>query len=214
MNVGLATTGILLTAPVMALAAVAIRMSSPGPVIFRQARVGYCARAKDRRGEVSQENGGSRKGKDRRDTDTGGRLFTIYKFRTMTVATQAKEEWATPDDPRITTIGRFLRRTRIDELPQLFNVLKGDMNIVGPRPEQPGIFAQLRHEVDHYAQRQKVKPGITGLAQVNLDYDQSIDDVRRKVRMDLRYIQSRGIKKDLEIMTKTVPVMLFKKGSM
>ncbi|MDH3225378.1 MAG: sugar transferase, partial [Gemmatimonadota bacterium] len=185
-----------------------VRISSPGPIVFSQPRVGLCARAgKDRRGPSA-----ARGANDRRSRDTGGQVFTIYKFRTMTVA-EAKEEWATPENPRITSIGKFLRKTRIDELPQLFNVLLGDMNIVGPRPEQPGIFSTLRQEVDYYSDRQKVKPGITGLAQVSLGYDQSIDDVKKKVEKDLEYIARRTVWTDLKIMAKTVPVMLFRKGA-
>ena len=121
------------------------------------------------------------------------------------------EKWATQDDARITRIGGVLRATRIDELPQLFNVLKGDMNIVGPRPEQPGIFAELRTEVSGYPERQKVLPGITGRAQVTLGYDTSIDDVRRKVELDLQYIEERSALEDLAIMAKTMPVIVFRK---
>lgn len=129
----------------------------------------------------------------------------------MTTAQAGGERWATKDDARITRVGRVLRATRIDELPQLFNVLMGDMNIVGPRPEQPDIFQDLRDEVHGYDRRQKVLPGITGLAQVNLGYDTSIDDVRRKVELDLEYIERRSASQDLMIMAKTVPVMVFQK---
>lgn len=211
LNVLVALIGILATLPIMALAAGLVRASSPGPIIFAQRRVGYCRRRQDRR------SGGivpvDRRSSDRRDENDGGKVFTIYKFRTMTVAEQLKEEWATPEDPRITPIGAFLRKSRIDELPQLFNVLLGDMNIVGPRPEQPGIFAELRDQVNGYAYRQKVRPGITGLAQVSLGYDQTIEDVEKKVEKDLEYIEGRSFWKDLAIMLKTVPVMLFRKGA-
>ena len=147
----------------------------------------------------------------RREQNFGGRVFTIYKFRTMTIAQTREERWATQNDARITRLGRILRATRIDELPQLFNVLRGDMNIVGPRPEQPAIFQDLREEVRGYSRRQKVLPGITGLAQVNLGYDTSIEDVRRKVELDLEYIKKRSAAQDLLIMAKTVPVMLLQK---
>ena len=129
----------------------------------------------------------------------------------MTVARNSGEQWASKNDARITRVGRILRATRIDELLQLFNVLKGDMNIVGPRPEQPGIFQGLRNEVRGYGLRQKVLPGITGLAQVNLGYDTCIEDVRRKVELDLEYIEERSAAKDLQIMAKTLPVMVFQK---
>lgn len=201
MNVVVAAVGIVLTTPLMLVVALIVRLDSPGPVIYRQRRIGVC-----RRGS------GTRRPGDRRERrDLGGRPFTIYKFRTMTTAQAGGERWATKDDARITRVGRVLRATRIDELPQLFNVLMGDMNIVGPRPEQPDIFQDLRDEVHGYDRRQKVLPGITGLAQVNLGYDTSIDDVRRKVELDLEYIERRSASQDLMIMAKTVPVMVFQK---
>lgn len=129
----------------------------------------------------------------------------------MTIAQDGGERWASRNDARITRVGRVLRATRIDELPQLLNVLQGDMNMVGPRPEQPGIFRELRDEVRGYDRRQKVLPGITGLAQVNLGYDTSIEDVRRKIEMDLAYIEGRSTAQDLLIMVKTVPVILLQK---
>jgi len=124
----------------------------------------------------------------------------------------ARQVWASREDPRVTPIGRILRKYRLDELPQLINVLKGDMNIVGPRPEQPAIFATLREQIDQYTHRQKVLPGITGWAQINHHYDASIEDVRRKLRFDLEYIQRRSWWEDLKIMAKTLPVMIFRKG--
>jgi lipopolysaccharide/colanic/teichoic acid biosynthesis glycosyltransferase len=113
----------------------------------------------------------------------------------------------------VTRLGRFLRNTRMDELPQFFNVLKGDMNIVGPRPEQPEIFQRLREEVDGYQHRQRVLPGITGLAQVNHHYDRSIKDVEIKVRHDLEYVRRVSTIEDLRIMARTLPVVLFRKGA-
>jgi lipopolysaccharide/colanic/teichoic acid biosynthesis glycosyltransferase len=201
LNVAVALVGIIATAPIMLVVALLVRVSSPGPVLYRQTRVGI-----DRRT--------SRVGKWRRVHDWGGRLFTIYKFRTMYVpkAGTAKEVWARPDDPRITPIGAFLRKSRLDELPQLFNVLKGDMNVVGPRPEQPTIFVELREKIDRYSERQRVMPGITGWAQINQQYDQDLDDVRRKVQLDLEYAARTSALEDLRIMLRTVPVMLFRKG--
>jgi lipopolysaccharide/colanic/teichoic acid biosynthesis glycosyltransferase len=123
-----------------------------------------------------------------------------------------EQKWATPDDPRVTRVGRILRKYRLDELPQFFNVLKGDMNIVGPRPEQPEIFQELRNQVDGYQRRQRVLPGITGLSQVNHHYDRSIKDVEIKVRYDLEYVKTVSTVEDLRIMAQTLPVVLFRKG--
>jgi lipopolysaccharide/colanic/teichoic acid biosynthesis glycosyltransferase len=204
LNVVVALVGIAVTLPFMLVIAVAIRLSSPGPVLFTQPRVGVDRR----RGVVSDEIMSKRK------EDLGGRVFTIYKFRTMRPETGTPSQvWATAHDPRITTVGRFLRKTRLDELPQLFNVLQGDMNIVGPRPEQPRIFQELRDRIENYQHRQRVLPGITGWAQVNLSYDQNLDDVRRKVALDLEYIEERSVTRDFIIMLKTLPVMLFRKGA-
>jgi lipopolysaccharide/colanic/teichoic acid biosynthesis glycosyltransferase len=144
----------------------------------------------------------------------GGRLFTIYKFRTMRVnAEDAGAVWAAAHDARVTRVGAFLRSTRLDEIPQLVNVLKGDMNVVGPRPERPEIFVRLCDQVDRYQLRQRARPGITGWAQINLRYDTSIDDVRRKVELDLAYIERRSVVVDMRIMARTLPVMLLRKGA-
>ena len=120
--------------------------------------------------------------------------------------------WATPDDQRITSLGRILRKFRLDELPQFFNVLRGDMNVVGPRPEQPDIFSHLRSKIEYYPHRQQVLPGITGWAQINLSYDRSLDDVRRKVALDLEYIRRQSAVEDAKIMLRTLPVMLGRRG--
>jgi len=202
LNVIVAAVAIVLTAPLMAVIWVAVRLSSPGPVLYSQTRVGL-----DRR--QAKEGPPS----SRRRADVGGLPFTIYKFRTMQI-NKSDEVWATKDDPRITPIGRFLRKFRLDELPQLFNVLMGDMNIVGPRPEQPKIFAALRDQIEHYPQRQRVRPGITGWAQINQHYDRSIADVRRKVELDLEYVERQSFFEDLSIMARTIPVMIFQRGAM
>lgn len=205
LNVAVALAALLVTAPLMLVIALAVKLTSKGPVIYRQPRVGL-----DRR-----ESRGSAALNHRRQIDFGGRIFTIYKFRTMYHAAGGSYQvWASRNDPRVTPVGRLLRAFRLDELPQLFNVLKGDMNIVGPRPEQPAIFASLSREVSHYRQRQKVLPGITGLAQITLPYDQDIDDVKHKVDLDLEYIRRRSVAHDLLIMAKTMPVMVLRKGSM
>ncbi|HWG52677.1 MAG TPA: sugar transferase [Gemmatimonadaceae bacterium] len=202
-NLLVACVALVILAPVMLLVAVAIKMTSRGPVLYSQKRVGLDRR----RSSVDALY-------DRRATDTGGRVFTIYKFRSMHVNAEQHlgEVWATREDPRITTIGRFLRRSRLDELPQLVNVVKGDMNIVGPRPERPSIFARLREDIDEYSMRQRTRPGITGWAQINHSYDASLEDVRTKVKYDLEYLQRQSLAEDLRIMVRTVPVMLFKKG--
>jgi lipopolysaccharide/colanic/teichoic acid biosynthesis glycosyltransferase len=202
LNVVVAVIGIILTAPLMLAIALLVKLTSPGPVLYTQTRVGL-----DRR------RGGG--GNWRRSVDYGGRLFTIYKFRTMSARQKDPDAqvWAAPNDPRVTPVGRVLRKYRLDELPQLLNVLKGDMNVVGPRPEQPKIFMQLRDQVDNYPARQRVLPGITGWAQVNQQYDQNVDDVRRKVQLDLEYAARTSAMEDLRIMLKTIPVMLFRRGA-
>jgi lipopolysaccharide/colanic/teichoic acid biosynthesis glycosyltransferase len=200
LNVVVAAVAIVLLLPVMFLVALVVRLTSKGPIIYTQVRVG-----EDRRGHSATHD-------NRRVYDHGGRLFRMYKFRTMRIDAEAdgKAVWAQKNDPRTTPVGKFLRSTRLDELPQLVNVLKGDMNIVGPRPERPSIFAQLRNDIPQYAQRQLVKPGITGWAQINQAYDSCMDDVRNKVRYDLEYVSRRGVRHDLRIMSMTLPVMLLR----
>ncbi len=205
LNVLVAAIGLLLLAPLMAVVAILVKTSSTGPVLYTQTRVGLDRR----RGRASAAE------VSRRSKDFGGRLFRIYKFRTMRQESDdAPQVWASATDPRITRIGAILRKYRLDELPQLWNVLLGDMNIVGPRPEQPEIFQDLRAKVNAYQKRQRVLPGITGLAQVSHHYDQCIDDVRQKVRYDLEYIHRRSLGEDLRIMARTIPVMVGKKGSL
>jgi lipopolysaccharide/colanic/teichoic acid biosynthesis glycosyltransferase len=203
LNLVVAGIGLLLAAPVMCLVALLVKLTSRGPVLYTQTRVGV-----DRR---SVRDGPSN---HRRVNDQGGKPFTIYKFRTMYSADKraAPEVWATRDDPRVTSVGRILRKYRLDELPQFLNVLRGDMNVVGPRPEQPKIFARLRDELPGYQSRQRVPPGITGWAQVNQRYDTSIDDVRRKVMLDLEYVARRSVLEDIRILARTVPVVLHKGG--
>ena len=202
-NVVAASIGLVLAAPLMILIAILVRLDSRGPVLYVQHRVG-----RDRRSPS-----GDARGRERRLRDQGGRPFRIYKFRTMRPTAQDGEAWAGAHEHRITPLGAVLRRHRLDELPQLLNVLKGDMNLVGPRPEQPGIFRELREAVPGYPERQAVRPGITGWAQIHQRYDQNLDDVRRKVDYDLEYIRSRTISRELFILWKTVPVMLFGRGA-
>lgn len=202
LNVLVAFVAIVVTAPVMLAVALAVRITSRGPVLYTQPRVGLDRRwQRDRRAHC------------RRSTDLGGRVFRIYKFRTMRVnaETGTGAVWASKSDARVTPIGEFLRKSRLDELPQLFNVLLGDMNVVGPRPERPSIFMRLSDEIRSYPVRQRARPGITGWAQINQAYDTCIDDVRRKVAYDLEYLQRRSFLEDLKIMAMTIPVMINRK---
>jgi lipopolysaccharide/colanic/teichoic acid biosynthesis glycosyltransferase len=203
LNVALALLALVLLAPVFLLVALAVWVSSRGPVLYRQERVGL-----DRRWLRPEHQN------HRRRIDLGGQPFTIYKFRTMVMdaVRESGAVWAQPADPRVTAIGRMLRHYRLDELPQLVNVLKGDMNIVGPRPERPQIFARLRDEIGEYPLRQRAKPGITGLAQINHHYDACLEDVQKKVQYDLEYLRKQGVAEDLKIMLKTIPVILFRRG--
>ena len=203
LNVGLALVALVALLPVFVLLALLIKLTSPGPVFYLQQRIGL-----DRRGP------GPGPHNHRRGQDLGGRPFTIYKFRTMHVDAERHSGavWAAPADPRVTPLGRVLRQYRLDELPQLLNVLKGEMNIVGPRPERPTIFAELRSHIAEYPLRQRAKPGITGLAQISHPYDRSLDDVRTKVSYDLEYIRRQSLREDLRIMLKTIPVILLRRG--
>jgi sugar transferase (PEP-CTERM system associated) len=175
-----------ITAPVMLLVAALVRVSSPGPALFRQQRVG--------KNDV---------------------VFTLYKFRSMYRDAEAASGavWAKKDDPRITPAGKWLRRLRLDELPQLFNVLKGDMSIVGPRPERPEFVNELAQHIPYYRQRHCVKPGITGWAQINLKYGDSIEDTITKLEYDLYYIKNLAPALDALIMFHTAKVMLLSRGA-
>lgn len=171
--------------PLWVLIALLIRLDSRGPVIFRQERVGR-----------------------------NGRIFVMYKFRTMRQDAERDTGpvWASERDPRLTRIGGWLRRTRLDEIPQFWNVLKGDMSLVGPRPERPYFVERLSREIPLYRRRLRVKPGITGWAQVRWKYDSSIEDVRQKVKYDLFYIANMSLRMDLKIMLRTLYVMFAAKG--
>ncbi len=208
LNVGVAFVSLLLLLPLFLIVAIAVKLSSPGPVFYSQERVGLNRRRRNR--DRRRRN---RAGTDRRGACAGGRVFRMYKFRTMYVNSEdSGQVWAKKDDPRVTPVGRVLRAFRFDELPQLWNVLRGDMNIVGPRPEQPEIFRELRGEISDYPQRQRVLPGITGLAQINNGYDQTFKDVQRKLGYDLEYVHNCSPAEDFKIMAKTVPVVLGRKG--
>ncbi len=162
-----------------------VRATSPGPAIYRQQRVGR-----------------------------HGKPFMMLKFRTMRDDAEAHTGpvWAEPDDPRYTPIGRWLRKTRLDEIPQFWNVFKGDMSLVGPRPERPFFVERLSREIPLYGRRHRVKPGITGWAQVKWKYDQSLEDVRQKVKYDLFYIENMSLRRDFQILLRTLTTALRAKG--
>ena len=187
MDVVCASLGLVLAAPLMALATLAIRLTSPGPVLYHQQRVG----------------------KD-------GHIFTVHKFRSMRVDAEAATGavWASKHgDPRVTPIGAFLRRSRLDEIPQLWNVLKGDMSFVGPRPERPEFVADLTHQIPFYGQRHVVRPGLTGWAQVRYTYGASTEDALQKLQYDLYYIKNLSIALDLFIILETVKTVVLRKGA-
>ncbi|KEI70838.1 sugar transferase [Endozoicomonas elysicola] len=195
MDILIALVGLLITLPLFPIIALAIRLDSPGPIIYQQMRIGY-------------------------QKEYYIRLFMMKKFRTM--RNDAEEGtgpvWAQKNDPRITKIGNFLRKTRLDELPQLWNVLVGDMSMVGPRPERPGMYNKLENNIPFYSERTfDVVPGITGLAQVNMGYDETLNDVRNKVAYDHAYALALSspwewLKMDIYVMFKTIVVMITGRG--
>ncbi|MCB0322787.1 MAG: sugar transferase [Bdellovibrionales bacterium] len=182
--VSLALLALLL--PLMVLISVVIRLSSPGPAIYCQKRL----------------------------TDNG-KIFTIFKFRTMSTdaETESGAVWADAADPRVTTIGRLLRHTRLDELPQLLNVLVGDMSLVGPRPERPELARELVRLLPDFERRTQVKAGLTGLAQIARGYASSLDDHREKLALDLAYIRGRSLWLDLQILVRTVLIVVTGRGA-
>lgn len=209
-----ATVGLILTAPIMAIVAVLIKLDSPGPIFYTQTRIGVNRRTRDRR--YCQRTGMSdRRDRDRRRDDYLGRPFEVVKFRTMVQDAEKATGpvWATKNDPRITRLGAFMRKTRIDEIPQFWSVLTGDMSLVGPRPERPKFVKDLVDKVDGYRDRLDVKPGLTGLAQVENGYDSSLASVTEKVRFDLQYIRGWSIWSDVRILLKTVVVVVTGKGA-
>lgn len=220
MDVVVSSTMLILLTPVMALVALAVRMTSPGPIIFRQVRTGLNSRRGDRRGEAldatHDADGNRRTDKsDRRYDIAFGKPFVLYKFRTMrTDAEKNGAQFAVKGDPRVTPIGKFLRKTRLDELPQLWNVLKGEMTLVGPRPERPEFIESLSREIPDYLARLGLKPGLTGLAQIINGYDNDIESFRRKVALDLLYLQNCCLWNDVKILIRTVGVVFTGKGAL
>lgn len=208
----LALVLVLFLLPLIGLVALTIRFTSSGPVIYRQVRIGMNRRTTLR---STGRAGAYYDVYDRRTLDLPGRPFIIYKFRTMIDGAEnaAGPVWAQKDDPRVTALGRILRKLRIDEIPQLFNVLKGDMSMIGPRPERPTFVRDLVGELPEYAIRLRVKPGITGLAQVEQEYDTCLEDVKSKLRYDLDYIRDLSLWNDMKIIVRTVGVVLSMKGT-
>lgn len=212
-DVAISLAALVALTPVFLVLAAIIKATSKGPVFYQQTRVGQNRRDGQRR------NGAAAGPTDRRRTDRRGaraygRPFRIYKFRTMVVnAEEYGPQWSSRSDPRITPVGRFLRLTRLDETPQFLNVLKGDMSIIGPRPERPFFVDQFAENIPAYSERLRVRPGITGRAQVNLDYDSSIDDVKKKLEQDLEYVRNRSLLQDFKILLRTIGVVVTGKGA-
>jgi exopolysaccharide biosynthesis polyprenyl glycosylphosphotransferase len=184
-DIGLSLLLLLLTLPVLLIVACLIKLESPGPVLYRQERAGL-----------------------------HGRSFSLWKFRSMRIDAEAAGAcWAARRDPRVTRIGAFIRAHRIDELPQLVNVLRGEMSLIGPRPERPFFVEQLVRVIPDFAARTRVLPGLTGWAQVNYQYGASVEDARIKLDYDLYYIRNRSLLLDLRILLRTVGVVLRRTGA-
>ena len=205
--------------PFMVVAAVLVRLTSPGPVIFRQERTGVNLRSKrsDRRRNpvvTAPATEDRRASADRRAEPAFGKPFVIYKFRTMrNDAEKDGAQLATKNDPRITPVGNFLRHSRIDELPQLFNVLRGEMALVGPRPERPEFIEELSEAIPGYIDRLGIKPGLTGVAQILNGYDTDLESVERKVSFDLLYLQNCCLWNDIKILVRTIGVVVTGRGA-
>ena len=205
----------ILLSPLMLVAALLIKLESPGTVFFKQERIGLNRRSTDRRGGVKAAyNGPDRRASDRRKRVNAGMPFNIYKLRTMRHdAEKDGPALSCKRDARITRIGHFLRRTRIDEIPQFLNVIRGDMSIVGPRPERSFYINQIRQEVPEFPLRLKVRPGITGLAQVENGYTETVEQMKNKLYYDLKYISQLSTLQEIKILFKTISVVITGKGA-
>lgn len=182
LDIGLSLIGLIIGIPLVIIFGILIKLEDKGPIIYKQERVGK-----------------------------HGKLFNVYKLRSMRVdAEKYGAQWAQENDPRILKVGNFIRKTRIDEIPQLFNILKGDMSIIGPRPERPMFTMQFNYEIDGFINRLLVKPGLTGWAQVNGGYEMTPEE---KLRWDIDYIQSRNIFIDIRIIFRTVKIVLTGEGA-
>jgi lipopolysaccharide/colanic/teichoic acid biosynthesis glycosyltransferase len=214
LDITLSTFALILLSPLMLLTALAIKLTSHGPVFYQQERVGLNRRTGERRDRSRGVLNANRRHQDRRVVVNFGKPFRMYKFRTMvTDAEGDRPVWAKKNDSRITPIGSILRRCRIDELPQFVNVLKGDMSIVGPRPERAYFMAQIEQDLPDFQRRLRTKPGITGLAQVEVGYTNTIEGMRNKLDFDLRYIRNLRLIEDLRILCRTVSVVITGKGA-
>jgi sugar transferase (PEP-CTERM system associated) len=178
--------GLLIALPIMGVVAALVRLTSPGPALYHQERVGL-----------------------------NGRTFRVHKFRSMRADAEAKTGpvWSTKNDDRVTRVGRFIRLTRLDELPQLWNVLMGDMSIVGPRPERPSFVAQLTESIPYYGQRHGVKPGLTGWAQIRYTYGATVEDAVQKLQYDLYYIKNMSLALDVVIVIETLKIVILRRGA-
>jgi lipopolysaccharide/colanic/teichoic acid biosynthesis glycosyltransferase len=207
LDVVFSITGMVLVFPVFVVLVVLMKLDSPGPIFYAQERIGLNRRR--------SRNGGPATGQERRRTDSFGQPFTIYKLRSMVVDAERHTGpvWAAAKDARVTRMGRFLRKTRLDETPQLWNVLRGDMSLVGPRPERPSFVTSLTESIPEYPMRCQARPGITGLAQVKSKYDSSIETVDRKLRYDLYYVRHGRLLLDLKILAATVKVVARGEGA-
>ncbi|HSG98568.1 MAG TPA: sugar transferase [candidate division Zixibacteria bacterium] len=206
--------GLIIASPLFIILPLAIKLESRGPVFYAQVRVGQNRRRGARRA-YNRDIGDDRRRRDRRRENVMGRPFRVIKFRTMVddAERHTGPVWATPDDPRVTRIGRILRKSRLDEVPQLICVLKGEMSLVGPRPERPVFVSELAEQVPGYARRLSVRPGITGLAQIENGYDSSVSSVVQKIQSDLRYIENWSVWADIKILVRTVRVVLTGRGA-
>ncbi|NIM19907.1 MAG: sugar transferase [Candidatus Latescibacteria bacterium] len=215
LDILLSSVAMLLLAPLMLFTALLVKMTSPGPVLFSQERIGLDRRTADRRRHMSTPPSMERRRQNRRINPGFGKPFKMYKFRTMKMDAEkgGKPVLARKGDPRITPIGAIMRKSRLDELPQFVNVLRGDMSIVGPRPERAYFIEEMKKEIPNFPLRLRAKPGITGLAQVELGYANDTEGMRNKLRFDLQYIQSLSAITDLKILLKTVSVVLTGKGA-
>lgn len=182
LDIILSSIGLLIGIPLIFIFGILIKIEDKGPITYKQERMGK-----------------------------GGKTFYIYKLRSMRIdAEKFGAQWATKDDPRITKVGNFIRKTRIDEIPQLFNILKGDMSIIGPRPERPSFTIEFNHDIPGFINRLAVKPGLTGWAQVNGGYDITPEE---KLKADMYYIKHRGFLIDMNILLKTVKVIFTGEGA-